>query len=397
MLRLAAVTFVALALSAMAFAGRADAFVYWTSPGLSTNTSGLLGRANLNGSDANDTFESGVNYPQGVAVDSADGYIYWTTNLLGGTIARAKLNGTDVNDEFITGVSNPQGVAIDGTNGTIYWTSSVPHGASTIGRANLDGTGINRSLITSSLPASGVAVDSADGYVYWTMPGLTTNASGRIGRANIDGSSPSNTFETNLNYPQGIAVDSAGGYVYWTTNLLGGTIARAQLNGSDVNKEFIIGLSNPGGVAIDTSDGYIYWSNSIPHGESTIGRANLDGSGANPRFINTLLPAFGVAADDLSTLGGPPPTPTIAQLIADVKTLGRSHQIERTLIAKLHAAQRSLDSIHLGKARGHLGAFIDEVRAHRGKKIHAAKAKELIDKAVAMRKALGCRAHHCRR
>lgn len=89
LLRLAAVAVAALALSAVTFAGRANAFVYWTSPGLSNNASGLLGRANLDGTNANDTFESSVNYPQAVAVDPADGYMYWTTNLLGGTIARA--------------------------------------------------------------------------------------------------------------------------------------------------------------------------------------------------------------------------------------------------------------------------------------------------------------------
>jgi DNA-binding beta-propeller fold protein YncE len=398
LLRLAGVAVAALALSAVAFAGRANAFVYWTSPGLSNNASGVLGRANLDGTNANDTFESSVNYPQAVAVDPADGYMYWTTNLLGGTIARAKLNGTDVNEEFITGISNPAGVAVDSTDGYIYWSNSVPHGASTIGRANLDGTGINRSLITTLLPASGVAVDSANGYVYWTTPGSPTNASGLIGRAKLDGSGVNNTFESSLHYPQAIAVDSADGYIYWTTNLLGGTIARAPLNSpTNKNEEFIPDVSSPAGVAVDSTDGYIYWSNSVPHGASTIGRAKLDGSGANPRFINVFLPAGGLATDNLSSVGGPPPTPTIAALIADVKKLGRSHRIERSLIAKLHAAQRSLDSIHIGKARGHLGAFMDEVRTDRGKKIHAAKAKKLINTAVAIRKALGCRAHHCRR
>ena len=362
---------------------------------LSTNTSGLIGRANLDGSGANQTFVSGLHYPQGVAVDSTDGYIYWTTNLLGGTIARAKLNGTDVNETFIVGAIGAQGVAVDSSHGYIYWTSSISHGASTIGRADLDDTGVNRSFISTLLPPSGVAVDSADGYLYWTMPGLSTNTSGLIGRADLDGTGANQSLVRNLHYPQGIAVDSTDGYIYWTTNLLGGTIARAKLDDSDVNEEFIVaaGLDNPAGVAIDSSHGFIYWSNSIPHGASTIGRANLDGTGANPRFISTLLPAYGVAADDLFALGGPPPTPTVAQLVAAIETLGLSHGTERSLLAKLDAAQRSLDSVHIEAACGQLGAFIHEVHAQGGKKLDAAQAAKLIAKATEIRASLGCRAH----
>ena len=227
------------------------------------------------------------------------------------------------------------------------------------------------------------------------MPGLSTNTSGLIGRANLDGSGANETLVSNLHYPQGIAVDSTHGYIYWTTNLLGGTIARANLNGSDVNEEFIVaaGLDNPEGVAVDSSHGYLYWSNSIPHGTSTIGRANLDGTGANPRFISTLLPAYGVAADDLSAVGGPPPTPTVSQVIAAIGKLGLPHGTERSLLAKLAAAQQSLDSVHIGAACGQLGAFSHEVRAQGGKKLDGAQAENLIAKATEIRASLGCRAH----
>src|SRR5207249_4989725 len=79
-------TAVALAtLAAVTFVGPADAFVYWTETAI-----GTTGRANLDGSGVNLTFISGLDRPQGMAIDSA--HIYWVTGL--GTIGRANLDGT---------------------------------------------------------------------------------------------------------------------------------------------------------------------------------------------------------------------------------------------------------------------------------------------------------------
>src|SRR5947208_15895089 len=68
-------TAVALAtLAAVTFVGPADAFVYWTETAI-----GTTGRANLDGSGVNLTFISGLDRPQGMAIDSA--HIYWVTGL----------------------------------------------------------------------------------------------------------------------------------------------------------------------------------------------------------------------------------------------------------------------------------------------------------------------------
>src|SRR5215212_11101813 len=123
---------VALALATFAFAtlglvARADAFVYFPQTGL-----GTIGRANLNGTGVNLTFISGLDQPQGMAVDSA--HIYWVTPLA--TVARASLDGTGVNQRFISTAVPATGVAVDGAY--VYWSNS---GLNTIGRADLDGTG----------------------------------------------------------------------------------------------------------------------------------------------------------------------------------------------------------------------------------------------------------------
>ena len=265
-------------------AAQADAFVYWVN-----FIDGTIGRANLDGSSANQSFITGASFPLGVAVDGQ--HIYWANNR-NGTIGRANLDGTGVNQSFITGANGPLGVAVDGQH--VYWAN---FNGTTIGRANLDGTGVNQSFITGANQPSGVAVDGQ--HVYWT------NAA-TIGRANLDGSGANQSFITGANAPSGVAVD--GQHVYWTNfgappNSSGTTIGRANLDGSGVNQSFITGANAPEGVAVDGQ--HVYWANS---GGTTIGRANLDGSGVNQSFITGVTEPTGVAVDALTL----PPTARIS-------------------------------------------------------------------------------------
>jgi virginiamycin B lyase len=116
------------ALTAMIFAGwsaaSADAFVYWTNS--STVSSSAIGRANLDGTSADQSFVSAPNYPNGVAVDGR--FVYWTDdgtnpNNDDGEIGRANLDGTNVDQSFITGLDEPEGLAVDANH--IYWTEST--------------------------------------------------------------------------------------------------------------------------------------------------------------------------------------------------------------------------------------------------------------------------------
>jgi hypothetical protein len=73
---------------------------------------------------------------------AASGHIYWTDGLL--AIGRADLNGQNANQSFITGAFLPYGVAVDG--GHVYWANSQ---ISTIGRADLNGQNANQSFISA--------------------------------------------------------------------------------------------------------------------------------------------------------------------------------------------------------------------------------------------------------
>jgi virginiamycin B lyase len=79
--------------------------VYWAN-----RTNGTIGRADIGGQNADQSFITGADGPTGVAVDS--GHIYWN-NLNGGAIGRADLDGQNANQSFITGGTFPEGVAVD--------------------------------------------------------------------------------------------------------------------------------------------------------------------------------------------------------------------------------------------------------------------------------------------
>ncbi len=127
-----------------------------------------------------------------MAVDAA--HVYWT-NIDANTIGRANLDGTGANQRFITTASSPYGVAVDAAH--VYWTNT-----DTIGRSNLDGSGVNQRFITAASNSTyGVAVDAA--HVYWT-----NEFTGTIGRSNLDGSDANQRFITGASGPFGVAVDA---------------------------------------------------------------------------------------------------------------------------------------------------------------------------------------------
>lgn len=132
--------------------GVGGGYIYW-----SDTANNTIGRASLidPSATANDSFITGVDYPQGVAADSA--HIYWA-NYFGNTIGRANLDGTGVNQSFITGASDPVGVAVDGlgavdsTSTTISCSPpSVTAGSPTTCTATVTDTGSSPSTPTGSV------------------------------------------------------------------------------------------------------------------------------------------------------------------------------------------------------------------------------------------------------
>jgi Low-density lipoprotein receptor repeat class B len=374
-----AVALAALAVTVPALAARADAFVYWSQSPSAGN--GLIGRANnADGSIVNFALLHNLFGAQGMAIDS--NYIYWSNGPL--EIGRANLDGSGTpNQSFIPGARTPTALAVDDTHGFIYW---VDQRDETIGRASLSGgsTTVNNNLINAFGPPTGVAVDSTHGFVYWTVAFSASN--GAIGRANLDGSSPTYFLLSNLFGAQGITLDS--NYIYWAGV---SSIGRTNLDGSGTpNQSFILGAREPAALAVDSTS--VYWADQV---DGTIGRGSITGgsTGLNNLFIDTLGNDTGVAADAKvlpAPHPGPQPPPRIARLVAGVQRLGLPAGTERSLLAKLDAAERSFDAGHRDAACGILGAYLHAVEAQSGHKLDVAPAAGLIADATAMRQALGC-------
>ena len=221
--------------------------------------------ADLDGSNIK-TIVTGLDTPDGIALDVDEGKIYWA-DLNAHKIQRADLDGSNIKT-IIAGGITPNGIALDVDRGKIYWADPV---RDKIQRANLDGSNIE--TLVTRLEPDGIVLDVDRGKIYWADRSL-----GTIQRANLDGSNVE-TLVTGLTNPRGIALDMAGGQMYWM-DADTGSIYRANLDGSNI-ETLITGLDIPNAIALDLDRDKIYWTDEgiwMGRGRGSIQRANLDGS-----------------------------------------------------------------------------------------------------------------------
>ena len=269
---------------------------------------GAIGRANLDGSDADTGFIPDVGGDAlagdvflGIAVDAK--HVYWayrrSTDPFSFTyvsaIGRANLDGSGVDSNFISGLPGyGGGLAVSAQH--VYWGND----SGGVGRANLDGTGVDQSFVTGIGlgRVSGVAVDGA--HIYWAIIGTDPSDPPGIARANLDGTGVDTDF---ISGPRAYSLAIDAEHLYWTGSYAepafgynGPSIGRANLDGTAVQERFIAGGAawhpeNWSGVAAD--DAHIYWTASGYAGTALpILRANLDGTA-----IEHLVPGAGDATN----------------------------------------------------------------------------------------------------
>ena len=231
--------------------------IYWTD--LAANK---IQYANPDDSRGQDIITTGKNFPEGIALDSTEGKIYWVVPQEG-KIQRADLDGTNV-EVLTTPGFFPKGIALDVDGGKMYWAGWGPN---IIRRANLDGTNVEVLVTVESGIAQDIALDVDGGKMYWTDTG--TN---KIQRANLDGTNVEDLVTTGLDWPESIALDVEGGKMYWT-DVNTYKIQRANLDGSNI--EDLVTAGSAKRIALDLNGRKMYWTLPWKH---KIQWANFDGS-----------------------------------------------------------------------------------------------------------------------
>jgi DNA-binding beta-propeller fold protein YncE len=265
-----------------------------------------------NGADL-DTTGATVDAPEGVAIDSAAGRIYWTNQGGSTPISFANLGGEGAGGALNTTgatASSPEGLAIDPTAGRLYWANPNDN---SISYANLDGSGgadLDTTGATVDQP-TGVAVDPASGRIYWANRNDNTHP---ISYTNLDGTGAGGDLDTSgatASSPWGLAIDQAGGKLYWA-NEGNDTISFANLDGSGGGAELDATGATvhfPTGVALDPAAGRAWWSNfgganHISFADIAGGNGgNLDTTGATNTsigFLALLEKPANVAAPNVS-------------------------------------------------------------------------------------------------
>lgn len=170
--------------------------VYWTSTNLVSGPK--IERANLDGSQTEVLIDFGPRsktLPQGIALDSSQGMMYWC-DFGHGRIEKATISVGATPSDVITGLSGPVGIALDHSNGRIYWTE---RNGGKIRRCNLDGT-VQTTLLSGLYAPDHIALDTADNLMFWTEIGTRT-----VRRAALDGTGITTIISTS-GLPTGICL-----------------------------------------------------------------------------------------------------------------------------------------------------------------------------------------------
>ena len=270
---------------------------------------GRVLRAGVDGSASRAIVTTGSSTPDGVAVDVANGFVYWTNmgvpNANDGFVLRTKLDGSGETAIVPKGSTfTPKQIKLDADHGMLYWADRE---GMKIQRAKTDGSGLE-TLVTiadgdtaradASNWAVGIALDLTRGQMYWTQKGPTNGGKGSIRRATIEvpaGQDAAHRTDievlfSGLPEPIDLDVDPTKRQIYWTDRG-DNTVSRAPMDppaGFDpahrTDRDILVhGAGQAIGISLDLGRGTMYYT-SLDTG--TVWKAALDGTGAKGLLMN---------------------------------------------------------------------------------------------------------------
>src|SRR3984885_5893367 len=251
------------------------------------------------GSDSK-TLVTGCRLPDGLVVDSAAGYIYWTNMGIphrnDGSIERADLDGG--NRRFIIpegGTFTPKQLHLEKKSAKLYWSDRE---GMRVMRANLDGSRVETLVQTGegeddrhdpSNWCVGISVDPIRGQIYWTQKGTEDAERGRIFRASIDiprGQTPRSRLDVEVLFeglpePIDLELDLEHRILYWTDRgdpPRGNTVRRTPIDGRLKQAILLDHLMEGIGIALDVRSDRMF----VTDLAGSIYSARLNGSEKRP-------------------------------------------------------------------------------------------------------------------
>lgn len=259
---------------------------------------------NPDGSDVRVLTKSQNSGPDGIAVDPAAGYVYWSN--MGrakdndGSVERARLDGSELTTIVPKGATfTAKQMKLDERHGKMYWSDRE---GMRVMRANIDGSQVETLVEVATGEAArqdatnwcvGLAVDVEGGKIYWTQKGGDNEGRGSIRRANVEmpkGQTAANRTDIEILFdalpePIDLDLDVATRHIYWTDRgdaPRGNTVNRAPMDApSGVEPRhrrdievLMRGLNEAIGIALDLKGGRLY----VTDLGGSVYSARLDGS-----------------------------------------------------------------------------------------------------------------------
>src|SRR6201993_2850202 len=241
------------------------------------------------------TIVTDCSLPDGIAVDTQAGHIYWTNMGIppvnDGSIERADLDGGNRKVIVPQGVTyTPKQLPLDKDSSKLYWCDRE---GMRVMRANLDGSHVETLVETGRGDKDvrdqtrwcvGITIDPKLGKIYWTQKGPTKGGLGRLCRANIDianGESPANRSDIEVLFDQlpepiDLELDLANRVLYWTDRgdpPRGNTVNRVPIDKKATPEILITHLMEGIGIALDVPGTQMLF----PHFPGSVFPADLDG------------------------------------------------------------------------------------------------------------------------